>query len=184
MKRNGPSATVPLLLQKKDANRALHQKNCYVVEEVSGRTIYTSWDREEALQLADQLVVSGRETRNNLAVRRVACSLVAPPVTERGVSIPTISQKRDFLSSFLCPDKTFPAIGYCIEKFDRPFNTDVGSMVRKKILDHLIVFIGEQGTWDPIREKYLKIPQIHEIWHPRNEGVCQIKKSSFFHYFK
>lgn len=183
MKRNNSSATVPLLLQRKFSNRTSHPKSCYVVEEVSGRTIYTSWDREEALQLADQLVVSGRETRNSLAVRRVACSLISPPVTENGASIPSISQ-RNTRSSFLCPGKTFPAPGYCIEKFDRTYNMDIGSMVRKKISDHFVVFIGEPGTWDPIRQKYLKIPHIYEIWHPRNESVCPVKNSSFFHYFK
>ncbi|HKW04641.1 MAG TPA: hypothetical protein VJN71_05020 [Nitrososphaerales archaeon] len=52
-----------------------HPRECYVVEEVGGKMIYTSWDREEAFQLADSLLISGRETRNKLVKK----SILAPP---------------------------------------------------------------------------------------------------------
>lgn len=151
-----------------------HSRSCYVVEEVAGKTIYTSWDKEEALQLADQLLVSGKETNNNLAVRRVSCSLIPPPMTETGAAVKPLHEKETD-SSFSCPEKTFPAIGYCIEKFDAPSNADIGSLVRKRLGDHFMVCIGVRGSWDPIREKYFKLPHVYEIWHPRNENHCTIK---------
>lgn len=159
---------------KGGAKRIDYPRECYIIEEVGGMTISTSWDREEALQLADSLLISGKETRNNLAVRRVACSLILPPMTESGKTALPLD-KRSTESSLSCPTNTIPAIGYCIEKFALPDSVDIGSFVRRKMGDHYVVFVGTRGSWDPIKEKYYSAPQIYEIWHPKNEKKCSVK---------
>ena len=160
--------------REKEVEKISHPRECYIVEEVGGKTIYTSWDREEAFQLADQLLISGKETRNNLAVRRVACSLISRPMTEYGKAAAPVDEKvTESVSS--CPTNTFPTIGYCIEKFDLPNSADIGSFVRRKMGDHYIVCVGDRGSWDPIREKYYTMPHVYEVWHPKNEKNCSIK---------
>jgi hypothetical protein len=166
--------------EKRAATVSHPKMGCYIVEEVGGKTIYTSWDKEEAFQLADQLLISGKETRNNLAVRRVSCSLIPPPMTESGkmMTAPSNEDKSiiiDSSASLSCPKNTFPAIGYCIEKFDLPNSADIGSLVRRKMGDHFLVCVGDRGSWDPIREKYYTTPHIYEIWHPWNEKNCSMK---------
>ncbi len=177
MNGSGAVSTLTQGIPKRKSGRTFHSSHCYIVEEVTGRTIYTSWDNEEAFRLADQLLVSGKETRNKLAVRRVSCSLVPPPITENGALVESWHGKvKD--SNFSCPENTFPVAGYCVEKLDTPNNVDMGSTVRKRLGDHLIVCVGERGSWDPIREKYHKLPHIYEIWHPRKEKSCTIKVAS------
>ncbi len=165
-------------IEKRAATGSHPKMRCYIVEEVGGKTIYTSWDKEEAFQLADQLLISGKETRNNLAVRRVSCSLIPPPMTESGKTMTLNEGKSIIIDSsapLSCPKNTFPAIGYCIEKFELSNSADIGSFVRRKMGDHFVVSVGDRGTWNPIREKYYGTPHVYEIWHPRNEQNCSIK---------
>jgi len=76
-----------------------------------------------------------------------------------------------------CVPNTFPTIGYCVEMLPVSNQADPSSVTRSKYGGHLIVRVASKGSWDPIREKYLREPLVFEIWHPENEATCTLEAS-------
>ncbi len=154
--------------------RSSRRHRSFVVERVTGNVIYTCWDKEEALQLASRLIISGRETSNNIAVREIPYSLLPPPITEIGVLAAENHSNKRAVRNILskCSNNSFSALGYCVEKLPVPNETDVSSVTRRRCGNHLIVRIARRGTWNPIHQRYLEKPIVLEIWHPESETRC------------
>jgi hypothetical protein len=152
---------------------------CYVVEEVVGGTISTTWDKEEARQLANSRLLSGKDTENSLAIRRVSCSKLPPPIDEKGVSLRSIDSRGHKAleirsPSVKCKENQIATIGFCIERIDPPERFDISSVTRKKRGDHYVVLATEHGSWDPLHRRYLNRPFVFEIWHPADETTCKL----------
>jgi len=153
-----------------------HLSSCYVVERVDGGTIFTTWDLEEARQLANSLLLSGKNTENSLAVRRVACSKLPPPIDENGKPpLEDTGEGNASISYSKCKDDEYATIGYCIERFDPPEDVDLSSVTRKKQGHHFVVRVARRGSWDPLHRRYLNSPILFEIWHPTNEQSCDLE---------
>jgi len=157
-----------------------HSTGCYVVEEVVGRTVLTTWDKEEARQLANSLLLSGKNAENSLAIRRVACSKLPPPIDENGNPLPlpdSVGQKysKMDISFAKCKKNEQATIGFCIQRFDLPEHVDISSVTRKKQGDHYVVFVALRGSWDPLHKIYLNPPLLFEIWHRTDERSCDLK---------
>lgn len=160
---------------------AAHRKvSCYVVEEVTGERLYTAWDKEEAMQKANRLLLVGQETRNSIGVRHVRCSYLPPPVTERGELISPAFEDHVSKGWAECPVNLIPSMGFCIEKFQMPGDADLGSVSRTRRKGHFLVWMASKGSWDQAHQRYLEKPRLLEIWHPVREQACTISSGEIF----
>jgi hypothetical protein len=144
-----------------------------------GGTIFTTWDKEEARQIANSRLLSGKDTENSLAIRKVSCSKLPPPIDEKGVSLRSIDSRGHkaleiHSPSVKCKENQIATIGFCIEKLDPSEQFDVSSVRRKKRRDHYVVLAVKHGSWDPLHQSYLNEPFVFEIWHPSNETTCKL----------